>query len=273
MKKALSFLIFVQILWTTLGSHQVHAQVKINSPINFTVTDTHGQQHTLFDYLDEGKYVLIDFYFTTCHACNMATPSINEAFKRYGCNQEDIVFIALNRGNSDAQVLTYEQTYNGFFPTASGQDGHADDVVTTYGVTAFPTVVLIAPNHTFVSKDIYPVTKANLDKAIYQNAGLPYATNYCGLDHGLHRDVALTLYPNPIINNASIQINLDQVMDVKVKIINVLGQTIDTPIDSLLTEPTTKKIDFSRFRSGVYFIQLITNGQIISTQRFSKIAP
>ncbi len=268
------FFILVQAILTSLFSQQAQAQVKINKAVNFSVTDTHGQQHTLFDYLDDDKYVLIDFFFTTCQACNIANPNIIQAYKQYGCNQKDVVFIALNRGNSDAQVCAYLDKYKGFIPTASGINGHADDIVTAYGVTAFPTIVLIAPDHSFVSKDIYPVTKANLDKAIHLNAGRAYNNNcYSSEHHVLSRDIELILYPNPVINTASIQIHLDQSLDVQVKIINILGQTIDTPIDSLLTEPITKEIDFSQFRPGVYFIQLVAQGQIISTQRFSKIAP
>ena len=274
MKKVLPFLYFVFLLFGL--SLPVKAQVKINSPVNFTITDTDGQQHTLFDYLDAGKYVLIDFYFTTCGACNTAMPSLNEAYKRFGCNQADIVFIAINRGNTDAQVITHRQIYGGYFPSSSGINGQADDVVTAYGVTAFPTISLIAPNRSFISKDIYPVIQSNLDKAIHFEAGLPFQTGSCDVPnrhHLLRKKAELSLYPNPVINTASVQVNLIHAMDVQVKIINVLGQTVQTPIDSLLTEPTTRIIDFGKYRPGIYFIQLITNGQVVSTQRFSKIAP
>jgi len=278
MKKLRSTFFFILILtfFASLASQQAYGQVKINTPVNFTVTDTHGNQHTLFDYLDDGKYVLIDFFFTTCGSCIASMPSLNEAYERYGCNQGDIVFIALDRGNTNAQVVAYKNAYGGYYPSASGIDGHADDAVTAYGVTAFPTVTLIAPNHTFISKDIYPVTKTNLDKAIHTDAGLPFNPNACNATnthHLLKKKAELNLYPNPVINTASIQIDVVRAMDIKVKIINVLGQTINTPIDSTLAEPTTKTVDFRQFRPGIYFIQLISNGQVISTQRFSKITP
>lgn len=271
MKKALLSLLFIFLI-----TFFAQAQVKINTPVNFTITDTQGNQHTLFDYLDQGKYVLIDFFFTTCGACISSMPNLDEAYERYGCSQGDIVFIALDRGSTNAQVITYKNAYGGYYPTASGTIGHADAAISAYGVTAFPTIALIAPNHTFISKDIYPVTKKNLDKAIHLDAGLAYNSNACNLTNAhpiLNKNIALRLHPNPVITTASIQINLVRSMDVKVNIINILGQTIETPIDSTLSQSITKTIDFGNLKSGVYFIQLITNGRVITTQRFSKIAP
>ncbi len=275
MKKALTLSFFVFFI-TFFAHKHGQAQVNIDTPINFTVTDTDGNQHTLFDYLDNGKYVLIDFFFTTCGSCISAMPSLNEAYERYGCNQGDIIFIGLDRGNTNAEVITFENAYGGYYPAASGIEGNADAVVTSYGVTAFPTITVIAPNHTFISKDIYPVTQSNLDKAIHLDAGLPYnsgACNVTGSHHPLKKKAELSIHPNPVINTATIHINLIYSMNIKVKIINILGQTIDTPIDTTLSAPITKTINFEKFKPGIYFIQLIANGQVISTQRFSKIAP
>jgi hypothetical protein len=32
---------------------------------DFTITDIDGVEHNLFNYLDQGKYVYLDFYLTT----------------------------------------------------------------------------------------------------------------------------------------------------------------------------------------------------------------
>jgi cytochrome oxidase Cu insertion factor (SCO1/SenC/PrrC family) len=43
----------------------LNAQTSLTTAIDFTVTDTQGNQHHLFDYLNDGKYVVLDFFFTT----------------------------------------------------------------------------------------------------------------------------------------------------------------------------------------------------------------
>ncbi|MBK8704908.1 MAG: redoxin domain-containing protein [Saprospiraceae bacterium] len=43
---------------------------------NFTLTDSDGQSHNLYtDYLDQGKTVVIKFFFTTCPPCNAMAPA------------------------------------------------------------------------------------------------------------------------------------------------------------------------------------------------------
>jgi cytochrome oxidase Cu insertion factor (SCO1/SenC/PrrC family) len=46
-------------------SFSVYAQTGLTTAIDFTVTDTDSIEHNLFDYLDDGKYVVLDFFFTT----------------------------------------------------------------------------------------------------------------------------------------------------------------------------------------------------------------
>jgi len=40
------------------------AQTTLDTAVNFTVKDTYGNNHELFDILDEGKIVVIDFFST-----------------------------------------------------------------------------------------------------------------------------------------------------------------------------------------------------------------
>ncbi|MFH2094425.1 MAG: hypothetical protein ABIJ16_01900 [Bacteroidota bacterium] len=39
------------------------AQTPLTTAVDFTATDTDGNSHTLFSYLDAGKYVVLDFFF------------------------------------------------------------------------------------------------------------------------------------------------------------------------------------------------------------------
>lgn len=57
MKKNNSF-----ILFTFFFSFCTVVCAQIGSPApDFTVTDTHGETHTLYDYLEDGKTVVLDF--------------------------------------------------------------------------------------------------------------------------------------------------------------------------------------------------------------------
>jgi cytochrome oxidase Cu insertion factor (SCO1/SenC/PrrC family) len=56
---------FLPMMMLVFFGLSLSAQCPLTQAVDFTATDTHGIQHTLSDYLDDGKYVLIDFFFTT----------------------------------------------------------------------------------------------------------------------------------------------------------------------------------------------------------------
>ena len=58
MKKNLLFILFVFAIF------QGNAQTTLDTAVNFSVKDVNGVTHKLFDILDEGKIVMIDFYST-----------------------------------------------------------------------------------------------------------------------------------------------------------------------------------------------------------------
>ncbi|MCD4729404.1 MAG: peroxiredoxin family protein [Bacteroidales bacterium] len=57
-----------KLLFAILGSFivmSVNAQTLLDTALNFTVKDTYGNTLMLYDILDEGKIVVIDFFSTT----------------------------------------------------------------------------------------------------------------------------------------------------------------------------------------------------------------
>ncbi|MBK8955112.1 MAG: TlpA family protein disulfide reductase [Saprospiraceae bacterium] len=118
------------------------AQVGQIAP-DFKVTDTHGQQHHLYDYLEKGKTVVLDFFFTTCTPCQYYTPQVNLAYKKYGCNKKDVVFISIDHNDTNAEVLAYDATYKIEYPSISGLEGGGNAVVNAYNIIGFPTFYVI----------------------------------------------------------------------------------------------------------------------------------
>jgi len=163
------------ILLLSLSLVSLNAQTSLTTAVDFTVTDVHGNTHNLFTYLDDGKHVIVDFFFTTCGPCISSVPTMNTAFTNYGCNSGEVIFIAIDDGDSDAEVLQYENNYGGLLPSVSGIDGGGNAVNSAYGISAYPTVILIAPDRTILEQDIFPVS--NITTAL-PNAGLNMAP--CG---------------------------------------------------------------------------------------------
>lgn len=58
--KKLLLMLFLSCLTSTMS----FAQITLNEAIDFTVKDIDGNTHNLFEYLEAGNYVLIDFWAT-----------------------------------------------------------------------------------------------------------------------------------------------------------------------------------------------------------------
>ncbi|MEP6645703.1 MAG: redoxin domain-containing protein [Saprospiraceae bacterium] len=121
---------------------------------DFTITDSHGQIHHLYaDYLNHGKSVLIEVFYTTCPPCNSIAPLMEPFYQEWGAGNNDVEFFELSDKNFDSNSLvnTYQTTYAETF-IAAGKDGGSLEAVAPYKNGQFgpwygtPTYIVIAPD-------------------------------------------------------------------------------------------------------------------------------
>lgn len=157
-------LCFLMVLCVVLN---LHGQMVMH---DFSVRDVHDQQHRLYeDYLNNGKVVVIKFFFTTCPPCISNAPSWQAKYNQYGSGSQGVEFFSVTTITSDydQNVLAFEATYNQTMKGIS-QDGGAQNIANpfksgTYGDWyGTPSFAVIAPDHSLQ----YPVFFNNLDAAI-----------------------------------------------------------------------------------------------------------
>lgn len=149
------------IVIAAFSINTAQAQCPLTDAVDFTATTVEGETVHLFDILDnEGKYVVIDFFFCTCVPCQQASPLINEAYIYFGCNEGDVIFLAIDTGDTDEECIEFDETYGVEYPTISGVEGGGTQICNDYMIPAYPTVILIAPDHSIVEQDIWPIPDA-----------------------------------------------------------------------------------------------------------------
>ncbi|HCQ6175705.1 TPA: redoxin family protein [Clostridioides difficile] len=111
--------------------------------IDFTLTDQYGKTHKLSDY--EGKVVFLNFWATWCPPCKEEMPYIEQLYKDYNKNNDDVVILGvaspnLGREGSREQVVNFLKDQGYTFPVVLDEDGA---LAYQYGINAFPTTFII----------------------------------------------------------------------------------------------------------------------------------
>lgn len=235
----------------------LNAQTTLTTAVDFTVTTTSSQSFDLFDKLAEGKYVLVDFFFVTCPACISTAPYYKTSFQDYGCNTGSVYFISMDNGDTDAEVVTFENThFSGVnIPAVSGNEGGGNAVNTTYGISAYPTYILIAPNHDIVEQDMWPISSSAsfTNYLTTQNSIAQQSCATSGVDD--LANVHIALYPNPVVNTVNIA-SLVEINVTNVSIFNMVGQEV---LSQNISSTDVLSFDVSGLSNGMYVMNITTD--------------
>lgn len=111
--------------------------------IDFTLHDQYGKEHKLSEY--RGKTVFLNFWATWCPPCRGEMPHIEDLYKEYNKNKDEVVILGVaspNLGNEgtekDIKDFLNQNKYN--FPVVMDKDGV---LAYQYGISAFPTTFII----------------------------------------------------------------------------------------------------------------------------------
>ncbi|WP_455716129.1 redoxin family protein [Anaerosporobacter sp.] len=124
------------------GNQDSNQEDKI-APIDFTLLDQYGNEHTLSDY--KGKTVFLNIWATWCPPCREEMPYIEELYKEYGYNENDVVILGvaspeLGREGSKDSIIEFLEDNEYSFPVV--MDEYAS-MVYGYGISAFPSTLII----------------------------------------------------------------------------------------------------------------------------------
>ena len=250
MKKVTLFLSALATVFT------LQAQTSLTNAVDFTVTDLEGNSHTLFDYLDDGKYVCVDFFAYWCGPCAATAPEFTTIYNQYGCNAGDVIFLGVEYEGSDSQTHDFEVANAGDNPppVASGMEGGGGAVHAAYGIAAFPTFILINPQGQIVEQDIWPMDASILD-AVLQNYNIPYLDCTNGVEEAV---AEFSVYPVPANDVVNVQL---EDTGAAIDLINIVGATVRSTV---ATELNTQ-LDVSTLDAGSYLVR-VTQGTEVRTQ-------
>ena len=81
----------------------------------------------------------------------------------------------------------------------------------------------------------------------------------------------LDVYPNPPRDMFNVTFTSEDVQDLEVRVMNVVGEVVYTENLEEFVGEYTKKIDLATYTKGVYFLEITTNNGVVNKkQSFSK---
>ena len=125
----------------------------------FSVTDINGNNYSLESL--KGKVIVINFWFVECKPCVMEMTELNKLVEKY--KHKEVVFLgfAINEKEKIEQFLKKTNFNYNVVADAKG-------LVGSYGITSFPTHIVIDKNSniSFEVSGLGPTTIDDLDKII-----------------------------------------------------------------------------------------------------------
>ncbi|NFO03444.1 redoxin domain-containing protein [Clostridium botulinum] len=127
---------------STNSSNENIEKEPLQPSFDFTLKDQYGNVHKLSDY--KGKTVFLNFWATWCPPCRMEMPHIEELYKEFNYNKDDIIILGVAQpGGEEKDKDGIKQFLNnqGFtFPVVFDERG---EVFNNYRIMSMPTTFMI----------------------------------------------------------------------------------------------------------------------------------
>lgn len=223
---------------------------------DFTVDDIEGNSHTLQNYLDDDKVVLIEVFATWCSVCINSLPAVDEIYEVHGPDGDNtVVVLSFENDASTSNEAAFVSNYNVPNPVIS--DGL--DEIDSWNTVYQPNFFVVCPDGSFS----YHFGGVGSNSQTLENLILECAEIGTGVND-LSQNVEVKFYTNPVVDRLDFVLNTSEIINYSV--VDISGKTIIKG----QTESNQNSINVSDLERGIYFLQLSGSKHNGITKKFIK---
>lgn len=159
---------------STLNGSMTNNTETILNKDSYRLLDQYGNEHILSNY--KGKVIFLNFWATWCPPCKEEMPIIEELYKEFGENKNDVIILGItnpvteeNPNGQDKnidEIKYFLQENNYSFPTVFDKTGIYFD---NFKIRAFPTTYIIGKDGEIKTAIPGAMTKQQMLKLIKDN--------------------------------------------------------------------------------------------------------
>ncbi len=187
------------------------------------------------------------------------------AYEEFGCNESNVFFIGIDKGNTNAAVIAYDSIYGVHYPGVSGQNGGGNIVHLDYSVQSTPSVVVIRPDRVIAVKMILPPSFDNVVDSITQTGGIPMEC-ITSVDNRQKQN-KIRLFPNPASQTFYVETSGLSPGNYTLQIFDFQGKEIIKARDALQPGEAFFNTNIEGLKKGLYMVRLSGNGQTIYAEK------
>ena len=261
-------ILFILGVFISINTYTI-SQTPLTVAENFSIKTPTGETINLYNILDDGQYVVIDFFNITCGPCQIFAPHIQASSTHFGNNEEEVFFVGISYSGDNGLIIEWDSTYGITYPTISGSQGGGVGVHIDYGILSVPTIVLIAPDKNIIGQlflpDYTPSTNV-IDSMLMDHGIFPSFTSEYENIPSQNQEVFF--YPNPVKEKATLKLDVTKNSHLEIELISLLGKRI-YQISKIPFQTGRQSIElsFKNVTKGIYILNIKENNEVIYNQK------
>ena len=233
--------------------------------MNFNRNDCNGVNHNLFNELDAGNAVILEFFMNSCSSCITAGQTLENM---------KATLLAQYPGKIKSYAIGYTNSYNctlinnwvntnGF--TSTPMDSGAMQVA-YYGGFGMPTIVILGGGtaHSVLGNPY--VGFADSDTTAMAQDIRNFLNSFVGVNEVAPFITDMKVFPSPATDFVTASLSINQATSVSINIIDLAGKICAKVLsnEKMQAGLVTKKINTAHLAEGSYFLQITENGKTVS---------